>query len=385
MKIKEKLQFIIRRYGLYVSFTNSWSDNLSLEEIQYMRMAIIRTNVDRTFLISIAMLFISLIYGINSIVHPAGIPIGMRMLNFGLLIGTSLFGMFYMLDRIYKRILTHTVKTVTMLFWYWLGILTVMILPSDSFTFYGIINYIIYMSLVSILPILESVCIVPFMIVLFLLQIISMVIAGAESVHIVFCAVYTVCAVIMSRITFNTVIAAEKTSGRIGEYAKHDQLTLLLNRRGFDSWLKEHRQDFLEKPSACGFIDIDFFKQYNDTFGHMQGDECLKTVSACIRSRFESGKNAVFRFGGEEFVVLISNSTPYEAQRELVALKAAIEKLRMETARKDVSQYVTVSIGYTCRAVGEPFDIDEIIAEADKALYSAKQKSRNTVCRYGES
>ena len=120
-------------------------------------------------------------------------------------------------------------------------------------------------------------------------------------------------------------------------------------------------------------IDIDHFKQVNDRFGHLFGDEVLILVANLLRTAFGT-QHRIFRFGGEEFVVLMP-----PMRRE--ATQAALEAFRETVARHAFPQVgsVTVSIGFACAKLCAPI---EILGQADQALYFAKEHGRNRVCQY---
>ena len=165
-----------------------------------------------------------------------------------------------------------------------------------------------------------------------------------------------------------------------------DPLTKTLNRRG--GLDKMHTVIELCKRHGMSvvvyMIDIDYFKDYNDCYGHIRGDQVLIEISREIQHIFSRSSDVVCRFGGEEFVVCSSVANIRNAHDMAKLLRASIEELGLETARKDLSNYLTVSVGYTIyKPQGYNVDADmdamSLIEEADAALYAAKNSGRNTV------
>jgi len=158
-----------------------------------------------------------------------------------------------------------------------------------------------------------------------------------------------------------------------------DGLTGISNRRYFDSfmdaiWDINKREDF---PLSVIMIDIDHFKSFNDTFGHLNGDICLKTVANTIKDTVGRPGDLVARFGGEEFIVLLSNTDCKGATYVAEKIRKAIEGEIIEL--EDALTSVTVSLGVSfIDEIGEKVP-EDLIAKADEALYRAKDSGRNRV------
>ena len=159
--------------------------------------------------------------------------------------------------------------------------------------------------------------------------------------------------------------------------ASYDQLTQVYNRHK----LVEEGQRFFSKSKRHGdsfcltILDIDFFKNVNDTHGHLIGDEILKSVANLLKSNVRA-EDIVARFGGEEFVIVFDRCVLNDAQ-----LKADI--LRMQVARlfpNDIK--ITASFGVTCADISRHKNFDDILKDADDALYKAKETGRNKVIVY---
>lgn len=174
---------------------------------------------------------------------------------------------------------------------------------------------------------------------------------------------------------------AEKLEAANNELAKlsaTDPLTGLFNRRYFDETLETELNRACRSQSSLSLlmIDVDHFKKYNDTFGHPAGDVCLKKVAEVLRQNTKRGGEFASRIGGEEFAVVVSNQGAAEA-----AILA--ERMRCEIAEMNIPHpgssfgYVTVSIGVSSFASCSGQSVDQLIRDADSALYRAKQEGRN--------
>ncbi len=164
------------------------------------------------------------------------------------------------------------------------------------------------------------------------------------------------------------------------EVSVTDTLTSLYNRRKFDEILDhEFRLARRRKvPLALAIIDVDYFKKYNDHYGHPAGDKVLVRTALSIRSSLSRPGDYAFRLGGEEFAIIF-NSLEREATMEMLdKIRTNIEQLRIEHSQNSVSEYLTISIGAKVSIPDELSDRDILYNEADSLLYAAKQK-RNTV------
>lgn len=161
------------------------------------------------------------------------------------------------------------------------------------------------------------------------------------------------------------------------DYSERDALTGLLNRKTFDEHLlrfaSKSEDHHANKMPWLAVIDIDHFKQVNDRFGHLFGDEVLILVANLLRTAFGS-QFRIFRFGGEEFVVLMPSMLKEAAS-------AALESFRNMVDKHEFPQvgHVTVSAGFSGAKLCSPV---EILGQADQALYFAKENGRNRVCQY---
>ena len=158
-----------------------------------------------------------------------------------------------------------------------------------------------------------------------------------------------------------------------------DALTKVHNRRALDEFLLGNWALYkkTEMPISFMMIDLDFFKLYNDNYGHLKGDKALEQVSKVIK---ESCRKADFvaRYGGEEFIIVMLNTDKNEAINLAERIKNNIYNANIIHEYSKVSNRVTVSIGITTAHIGTNKNYDEYIQRADNALYEAKSKGKNT-------
>jgi diguanylate cyclase (GGDEF)-like protein len=162
------------------------------------------------------------------------------------------------------------------------------------------------------------------------------------------------------------------------DYGESDTLTGLLNRKTFDTRFSKLRSlsgvRSAEEPSWLGIVDVDKFKSINDTYGHLFGDEVLLLVARLLKQAFR-GADQLFRFGGEEFIVVLDRATTPGAHIAFNRARAMVEEFRFPQIPK-----VTISLGYT---IISPQDAaGTCIERADEALYYAKHHGRNNVQSY---
>ena len=163
------------------------------------------------------------------------------------------------------------------------------------------------------------------------------------------------------------------------DLAIHDDLTKLYTRHYFLERLNDEAKRCLrlDKHISLLMLDIDFFKQYNDKFGHTAGDVVLKKIASLMRESLREFEPLISRFGGEEFLVMLSGLDKKRAFLAAEVLRQEIEKEKITLRRQDTK--VTVSIGVASMPL-DTKDEDDLVLKADQAMYSAKQKGRNQVC-----
>lgn len=161
-----------------------------------------------------------------------------------------------------------------------------------------------------------------------------------------------------------------------------DGLTDVANRRRFDEYLEQEWQRTLRErlPLSLILCDIDFFKAYNDTYGHQKGDYCLQRVAQAIQQAVQRPADLVARYGGEEFAILLPNT---EAEGAVHVAKIVCEQVRglaIPHVNSPVGNNVTLSAGVVGLQPPQPSTLEEFITAADRALYRAKALGRNRCC-----
>lgn len=187
-------------------------------------------------------------------------------------------------------------------------------------------------------------------------------------------------AVVRARIKTHLTLQAQKDFLR--SLAFIDGLTGLANRRRFDEALdlewrfcKRHAA-----PLVLLFLDVDFFKRYNDHYGHLAGDDCLKQVAAVLSQQFRRPHDLVARYGGEEFVCLLPESDLGAIKAKAQALCDAVAAQGIPHETSDAASVVTISIGMAVMVPNDGNEAGDLVAMADANLYAAKEGGRNRVC-----
>ncbi|MBT2339595.1 MULTISPECIES: GGDEF domain-containing protein [Pseudomonas] len=163
--------------------------------------------------------------------------------------------------------------------------------------------------------------------------------------------------------------------------SRHDALTGLANRRYFDELKEvEFRRAIRHKtPLTVLMCDVDFFKIYNDTYGHMQGDQCLKEIADTLRTVFGRPGELTARLGGEEFAVMLPNIDARQAHGAAHRLRASLAERALPHSGSKVSRFVTLSIGIAELDPEAMDHFDQLLQRADQALYRAKHQGRDCV------
>lgn len=172
---------------------------------------------------------------------------------------------------------------------------------------------------------------------------------------------------------------------RLEEQNRLDALTGLSNRGHLDETLElEWKRAERQADSSLSLIlcDIDYFKKYNDTYGHLKGDDCLRQIAQAIKNSFTRKVDLVARYGGEEFMVILPNTTTDSATRQAEKMRQNIWELAIEHKSSEVADRVSISIGVYTILQTQGKTLNESIGFADKALYQAKDSGRNQVIHY---
>lgn len=161
-----------------------------------------------------------------------------------------------------------------------------------------------------------------------------------------------------------------------------DGLTHIANRRAFDETLAREVKRAARNRSvlSCLFLDIDHFKLFNDTYGHIVGDRCLEMIAGTLKKSFKRAYDLPARYGGEEFAVIMPETNSNEANALAQRLMENIKALGITHESSPISDLVTVSIGIASIQPAAHFDPEYLVKAADKALYRAKESGRNRIC-----
>jgi diguanylate cyclase (GGDEF)-like protein len=176
-----------------------------------------------------------------------------------------------------------------------------------------------------------------------------------------------------------TELILQEANRKLELLANLDGLTQIANRRRFDNYLaldwQRHQRE--QHSLTLVFIDIDYFKRYNDTYGHQGGDDCLMRVAQAIAKVPQRPTDLVARYGGEEFAVILSNTNLEGGMKVATAIQTQVLNLKVPHQSSDVSEYVTLSIGVASLVPTLELSLETLIANADEALYTAKSQGRN--------
>ncbi|HTJ25159.1 MAG TPA: diguanylate cyclase [Candidatus Limnocylindria bacterium] len=158
-----------------------------------------------------------------------------------------------------------------------------------------------------------------------------------------------------------------------------DGLTGIPNRRSFDTALEREWQRGMRdaRPLALILGDVDFFKRYNDTYGHQSGDACLQAVAKALLQTARRTTDVVARFGGEEFAILLADMPVAGAMEVAARALESVRALQLPHASSDVAEYVTMSLGVSVCVPSHALTSDRLVEAADAALYRAKSEGRN--------
>ncbi len=191
-----------------------------------------------------------------------------------------------------------------------------------------------------------------------------------ESTELLRSAVLKISAAVLKR--------REQEKLRLHELALKDGLTGVANRRYFDELLDIEWQRCKQSqlPLSMFFIDIDCFKRYNDFYGHLKGDECLKAIASTLRTNVNFPGGLVARYGGEEFTCLLPGIDLFDATCKAEELERAVRALALAHEKSDVAPIVTISLGVTTAKWITGDDASVLVRAADQLLYEAKAAGR---------
>jgi c-di-GMP phosphodiesterase len=188
---------------------------------------------------------------------------------------------------------------------------------------------------------------------------------------------------VLHRLIETSAKEIETINHKLSEMAHEDGLTGLFNRRYFDRQLATEckRAQRSEEPLSLILIDVDAFKLYNDTYGHVKGDSCLRAVAAVLKEMPQRPSDFVSRYGGEEFVCVLPNTNFNGAMLLAEKIRQDVSKLSIPHLTSAISDHLTVSVGVqTVEKVTNQITPESIVAMCDQQLYAAKINGRNRVC-----
>ena len=168
---------------------------------------------------------------------------------------------------------------------------------------------------------------------------------------------------------------------QLEELSFKDSLTGIANRRMFDTvieqeWSAARRH---QQPLSLVIIDIDHFKQYNDHYGHIRGDDCIKRVASALRESATRAKDFIARIGGEEFVLVLPETDAAAAIKIAERCRSRIFKEQIEHQDSTTSHILTISLGVDTIIPGHDDDVMAFVEKVDQLLYAAKRKGRNRI------
>lgn len=198
---------------------------------------------------------------------------------------------------------------------------------------------------------------------------------------IVVCIILVIISFIHEYSTQKTLKKIHSMKNQLNELIKIDSLTSIYNRRYFDEIFFNERKYAQRNKILFVFlmIDIDFFKLYNDLYGHQEGDNVLIKIAASFKNAMKRPNDYVFRLGGEEFGICFSGENISDILQIIEKIRVNIENLKIAHAKNTASSFVTVSIGASIFNSDEEYSKDEIYKMTDTVLYQAKYEGRNRV------
>jgi len=175
-----------------------------------------------------------------------------------------------------------------------------------------------------------------------------------------------------------------KANEELNKLANMDALTQIANRGCFNNYLSQQWEQHAQEQQPLGLImlDVDYFKRYNDFYGHQGGDDCLRKIAQVIAQTVKGVVDLVARYGGEEFAVILPNSNIENSLMLAESIRQAVKILKIPHAQSEISPYVTLSLGVASLIPTIEQSLDELIANADRALYAAKKSGRDQVFNF---
>lgn len=179
----------------------------------------------------------------------------------------------------------------------------------------------------------------------------------------------------------NTHVELKKQRDFLRNLSTIDGLTGISNRRMLDEYIEKYYRLGMRKKSPLSILmlDIDYFKFYNDFYGHIKGDECLKSIASILKDSLKRGYDLAARYGGEEFCCVLPETGLEDAIVVAKRIQKNLKEKNMEHLASPVVKHVTLSIGIYSNIPNEEAGQDKFIKKADEALYMAKNNGRNRI------
>ncbi len=177
-------------------------------------------------------------------------------------------------------------------------------------------------------------------------------------------------------------LALRQANAELGRLATLDELTQIANRRRFDEHLSQEWRRLARdhQPLSLILCDVDYFKCYNDYYGHQGGDHCLQKIANAIARSVRRPADLATRYGGEEFAIILPNTNAEGAAAVAEMIRGAVKQLRQPHAASPVGRFVTLSLGISSMIPTRDQTPGCLIAQADEALYAAKKLGRDQAC-----
>jgi len=189
---------------------------------------------------------------------------------------------------------------------------------------------------------------------------------------------------ILVKARVRTHIQLKYKSDLLDRLSLFDALTEIPNRRNFNITIEKEMFRALrnKKYISLILIDIDFFKLYNDHYGHVAGDLCLHKIAQAMMSVIKRSSDFLARYGGEEFIIILPELPIEKAMIVSESVRLAVDSLQIPHIKSTVSKNVTISLGVTSVLIKQEINPIELVQDADKALYLAKESGRNCVKKF---
>lgn len=354
--------------------------NKSDLEHQELNEYLIRDNINHMLIVSIILMLISAVKIILRMKKIWFADIGITMLFISLV---SILLWYFVHCNLIQNLKAQKVIYIT--FWLLINLVGLKELYSQIQVYQSIIYFYLFMYLLTgfyIGSIIDIIFFIGFdtMITIVMLTTTPRIEMNTKLHIAVTIMIAFVSVIIMTSRSYHYIIE-KKEQFTIRTLGGVDRLTNLLNRRGFDEKLAPiwGQWSDIRKTIVAIMVDIDYFKNYNDTYGHIAGDQCLKDVSECIYDIASRKTDLIVRYGGEEIVIVLTNQNEEECIEVALAIQERINSLNIKAGEKATYPNVTVSMGVASMLANPNNTIYDLIEKADEQLYYSKNGGRNAI------